>query len=147
MPCNSSTRRKRVGSTARSTGRVIRLYQDRQPPSSTPSSPIRLLGVAFRASRIADDDRSKFDIEHYARMAEAVIESAAESIGKPLINPEMERPDYCEAELVERFLSDAARLSRSYVRLLSWLQQAGNRHPGVTGGKRGSERIPRRPLT
>lgn len=91
------------------------------------------------------DDRTMSDIEHYIRLANEIVASSVEQITRPLINPEMERPDLCESELVERFLADAARLADSYVRMVSWLTQAGNRRAGVTGGKRGRERMPRRP--
>lgn len=91
------------------------------------------------------DDRTKSDMEHYTRMAQNIIDEFTSSIGPPLWNPEMERPDLVESELVERLMADAAMLAKSYVELLTWLQQAGNRTAGTLGGKRGNERVPRRP--
>jgi hypothetical protein len=72
------------------------------------------------------DDRKAADIDHYVRLAQNILDEGMMSGGVPLVDIHRERPQYSESELVERFLSDAARLAHSFAELVSWLEQSIN---------------------
>jgi predicted short-subunit dehydrogenase-like oxidoreductase (DUF2520 family) len=141
--CRSLTRLKHAASIVRSTVRELPRYLTASVSTSFGSSPITLLASCQRAYRLMGDDRTKHDMEHYARMAMAVIDMAMERQGRVLTQPLRERPSLTEQELVERMMGDASAFADSFAELISWLETSQARKAGITGTKRGNERVPR----
>jgi hypothetical protein len=85
-------------------------------------------------------------MEHYARLAQNIIDESVACAGRKLTEAIRERPGEREEELVDRLMAAATVLAAAYVELLSWLENATGRKAGVLGTRRGAERLPRYPI-
>jgi uncharacterized protein Yka (UPF0111/DUF47 family) len=100
------------------------------------------MGPAYNA---VSDSETRADLEHYIRMAQNILDNACEYVGRRIVNPIRERPSESEEEYVDKLMWAASELATAIKELSTWLHASMARHPGVVGGKKGNERVPRRP--
>jgi hypothetical protein len=141
MQSRSSMRRKRVASIVRSIGRDTMNCPHEWRDTSRHSSPLTFSPALRRACKLSAEGDRKVDAEHWIRVIQAHLDMTSERVSTSprwFAGPLHHDP---EPEMVARCVYHAEQLGLALGDLLSWLDQARERHPTGIGHKRGTERI------